>query len=428
MTAEIAILNKSAVALAADSTVTIGSENEKKTYNTVNKLFTLSKFHPVGVMIYGDADFMDVPWESLIKQYRKKLGDRAFDYVRDYALDFLEWLEAQKGLFTPAQEEKHFDVTAWAIIRSIKSDVSDEVRERAPLSAAEIKETARKQIAEWKQYADGIDPLTCTGLDFVTVLRQEYGAKLTELIHGELGGFGLDEHDLENLRLLICRCVASGAGAKTGVVVAGFGDAEMFPAVRTFQFYRSVAGKILYKEDAEDSHCVTVDSGAVVLPFAQKEVVMAFLTGCEESYTQMIDSMFDEFARTFPAVTADRIGTIVNQMRDEQRAELLARISEDIDKVKQEFSESFSRYRFRKHIQPLLSVIDALPKDELASMAGALVNLTSVKRKMSMEVETVGGPIDVAVISKGDGFVWINRKHYFRAEINPHFMETYFKR
>ena len=51
LTAEIIIMNKTAVALAADSAVTIGVEG-KKTYNTVNKLFTLSKYHPVGIMIY----------------------------------------------------------------------------------------------------------------------------------------------------------------------------------------------------------------------------------------------------------------------------------------------------------------------------------------------------------------------------------------
>ena len=39
MTAEIAIMNKMAVALAADSAVTISQEEEQKTYNTVNKLF-----------------------------------------------------------------------------------------------------------------------------------------------------------------------------------------------------------------------------------------------------------------------------------------------------------------------------------------------------------------------------------------------------
>lgn len=67
-----------------------------------------------------------------------------------------------------------------------------------------------------------------------------------------------------------------------------------------------------------------------------------------------------------------------------------------------------------------------LPKDELAAMAESLVNLTSFKRKVTLERETVGGPIDVAVISKGDGFVWIKRKHYFKPELNPQFLSKYY--
>ena len=44
---------------------------------------------------------------------------------------------------------------------------------------------------------------------------------------------------------------------------------------------------------------------------------------------------------------------------------------------------------------------------------------------LSLLVLGVGGPIDVAVISKGDGFVWIKRKHYFKAELNLHFLDNY---
>jgi hypothetical protein len=61
-------------------------------------------------------------------------------------------------------------------------------------------------------------------------------------------------------------------------------------------------------------------------------------------------------------------------------------------------------------------------------MAEALVNLTSFKRKISLEAETVGGPIDVAVISKGDGLVWIKRKHYFEPKLNPQFFDLYYWR
>lgn len=56
-------------------------------------------------------------------------------------------------------------------------------------------------------------------------------------------------------------------------------------------------------------------------------------------------------------------------------------------------------------INPILSVLSTLPKTELASMAESLVNLTSMKRHISSVSETVGGPIDVALISKGDGLV-----------------------
>ena len=38
-----------------------------------------------------------------------------------------------------------------------------------------------------------------------------------------------------------------------------------------------------------------------------------------------------------------------------------------------------------------------------------------------MDAETVGGPIDVAVISKSEGFIWIKRKLYFDKNLNNHY-------
>ena len=69
----------------------------------------------------------------------------------------------------------------------------------------------------------------------------------------------------------------------------------------------------------------------------------------------------------------------------------------------------------------------ALDKEDMANMAESFISLTSLVRRMQPGEETVGGPVDVAVISKGDGFVWINRKHYFRPELNAPFFNNYFK-
>ena len=51
-------------------------------------------------------------------------------------------------------------------------------------------------------------------------------------------------------------------------------------------------------------------------------------------------------------------------------------------------------------------------------IAEVLINLTSLRRRVSSDQETVSGPVDVAVISKGDGAVWIERKHYLDLKLN----------
>ena len=68
------------------------------------------------------------------------------------------------------------------------------------------------------------------------------------------------------------------------------------------------------------------------------------------------------------------------------------------------------------------------PKEEMAALAEALVDTTSLRRKMDSQLETVGGPIDVAIISKSDGFVWIKRKHYFDLELNKDYVQRREKR
>ena len=83
--------------------------------------------------------------------------------------------------------------------------------------------------------------------------------------------------------------------------------------------------------------------------------------------------------------------------------------------------KDFNELRRIKIVDPMMSVIRSLPKEELAAMAEALVEITSLRRKMDSDIESVAGPVDVAIISKGDGLVWIKRKHYFDPENNTEF-------
>ena len=109
MTAEVAIMNKTAVALAADSAVTITQQIGPKIYDTANKLFALSKYAPVGIMIYGNSLLMGVPWESIVKIYRKQLQSKTYDRLEEYSNNFIKFLNNDTHLIPKSIQDRHLE-------------------------------------------------------------------------------------------------------------------------------------------------------------------------------------------------------------------------------------------------------------------------------------------------------------------------------
>jgi hypothetical protein len=62
-----------------------------------------------------------------------------------------------------------------------------------------------------------------------------------------------------------------------------------------------------------------------------------------------------------------------------------------------------------------------LAVDEMANLAETLVTLESLKEKVTRPTESIGGPVDVAAITKAEGLVWIKRKHYFDLSLNARY-------
>jgi hypothetical protein len=64
-------------------------------------------------------------------------------------------------------------------------------------------------------------------------------------------------------------------------------------------------------------------------------------------------------------------------------------------------------------------VIPALPIQDAIDLADFLVQMTMQFSKYAPGPTTVGGPIEIAVFTKHEGFKWIKRKHYFNDKLNP---------
>lgn len=62
---------------------------------------------------------------------------------------------------------------------------------------------------------------------------------------------------------------------------------------------------------------------------------------------------------------------------------------------------------------------DAMPIQDAIELADFLIDLTIRYSRFSPGTATVGGPVEIAAITKYERFKWIRRKHYFGAELNP---------
>jgi hypothetical protein len=169
------------------------------------------------------------------------------------------------------------------------------------------------------------------------------------------------------------------------------------------------------------SCAISAEIGAGIYPFAQSEMVGLFMEGVDESYRQVIVTAIEGFLQGLPSVILSGLSLSAADERS-----FTARMAIAAKQIVQGFSDELSRYSRENNIDPIIDAVAVLPKEELAEMAESLVNLTSFKRRVTADPETVGGPIDVAVISKGDGLIWIKRKHYFSPELNHHFFSNYF--
>jgi len=165
---------------------------------------------------------------------------------------------------------------------------------------------------------------------------------------------------------------------------------------------------------------------ASIVAFAQSEMVSLFMNGIDDDYADFVNSFTSQaFTTGYP----DTISTALDKYLGKNDKDVVLQKIRDIGKeLSSKLGSAIRQYAKFAHSDLIVEIVNHLPKEELAAMAEALVNLTSFKRHVTRQAETVGGPIDVAVISRGDGFIWIKRKHYFSQQLNPHFLANYFNK
>ena len=420
MTAEVAILNRSAVALAADSKVSVGGGGAQKTYDSVNKIFTLSKIHPVGIMVYGNADFMRFPWETIIKQYRHQKRKKDERTIGDWGDDFCRYL---RGYGTITQDQKRDNLHT--VLQSIFSEIENRALYLAHMQGVQVQSTDYEKIFI-DQISDYVSMLRMRGPWIGDAAANRLLNKYTSVLADVTYEFAPSKKGRKFFDAAIdlaAYSLVSNAYSpqSSGIVIGGFGRAEVFPSLVSYQTDGYVGDRV--KLSQPDSAKITLKNDSSIMAFAQHDIVHRFMEGIDPDYARLLESLVST------ALVESNLKTFDTYAPKSKRgnAKLRQSVAKAANTMFQRLNRDAERYRTGEFSAPTMEMIAVLPKDELAKLAESLVDLTSLHRRVARDLETVGGPIDVAVISKGDGFIWVKRKHYFSLELNRHFELNYMR-
>lgn len=410
MTSEIAVMNQRAVALAADSAVTLIDGGRVVVRNEHRKLFNLVAGQPVGVMFYGGAEVMGHPWEQLISHYQRKLKPGAMAHIEDYAASFTGMFDHLEEFFPKERHEDEFKRLIVSVYRYIFSyaqyligSMGGQGDERA-LLAAVIEEI-------WRGYQfDGQGGpranLPCFPEGFAQTIAAQHGKDIEEVIAYAFGAYGLSAQAQQQLREIAVFAVVKDLFLEdvSGLVFAGFGEDDRYPTIVTYYASAIVGGIMKRSQKSIDS--IDGDVHSQILLFADSGAASAFIRGIDPGLEQ---HMYDGAALFLKAIADETVDAFASS-DPVQREGVRQAVQQDmLPRYFAYFYRGIARYQHQMFINPILRVLEVAGRKELAQTAAELVNLNIFKKRALAEKETVGGEVISAVISRESGFQWVNK-------------------
>ena len=436
MTTEVVVMNRGGVALAADSAVSYQVGDSLGVRNSAVKLFMLSKHRPVGVMIYGNSSLFGIPWETILKEFRKELARTHYPTLGEYGEDLIDFLRKTAAQFSEAIQDQYFLTALEGEYRRIEQTAREELADTRIFNIDDLSQTTdiafvegkiREAVEMWSEQCEAcyfeLDEVEKEGMphSLASEITGRNSGEISELIDQVFFNWEIEEKFKRLLREIAPNIILKDhfpVELFSGLVIVGFGEQEYFPSVQHIEIGGVFGDKL--KVRPRTLYQISERTPSRVLCFGDTEMVYSFLDGISSSAVEHLEDAA-VYMKNMPTATL----SLVENLAPEKREELINNIETASDSKTHEFLQELSQ-TVLKHRAKVERAIESLTIKELAQVASTFVSLSSFQQQISLDQQTVGGPVDVALISKGDGFIWIDRKHYFQPELNNHFFQTYF--
>ena len=406
MSVGVCIINRNGIALAADSAGTY--TGNKMFYNSMNKVFSLSRKYVYGAITYGATTIYNVSIDQVLKEFRTYLDSR------EHISDFFEILPLFEAFINQNSSYYKFDLAEANHCNGLIKDLVVDWGNKIKTVATEV--DAENKISEILNQLETVmrGSLKIDNYDvsaYIKTTYNDYFNMLIGMIVPELNNFPTQKECFWDY---ICNYFNLSLTNETnnymGLFFAGYGHCDAFPKFTHIELYRVVGGKIKYRlvENYEESN-----NHAQIVPLAQPDVILTFCKGISNRFINYIPQKVE-------SIINSKIDALPDTFTIDQKNALKTSLSSS----KAEIASAINTTIQNDNVKPILDSVQLIPLPEMGFLAESLVNITSLKRTFAIDgnLQTVGGPTDVAVMSKGDGFVWIKRKHYFDKQMNPDYI------
>ena len=418
MTAVIGLLNKKGIALAADSAVTRSMTNDIHGYRVVkqwtkngSQMLRLSNSAPISIMITGNGDYLNNPWEVIIRCYRRDRGDIAHSTVENCMYDFFNYVGSATNLWHDKEILMWISQLVNSLFNIVRKTLPCELIKPTSLSSQiYIEEYFNSFLKELNNFQlDVLNYDKCIQFENYTIEQfKQYAQPSIEQCLKSLNGCSqnlldaIKEHVEQTIFEVLTRYCDLLSSSST-LIFAGFGKDQDYPSIASSCVYGGIRNFVNYKALPKDVICISDERPFAFCPYAQTDVMRCLTEGLHRDLDHNIHI---DLKRYYQSVFF--VG---------KHIELSTNFLEILSEIKcgdlmKKFTEQIHNLRHNNYMDWVKRLADYDLK-AMADLADSLIDLTGFQRILTFQQEGVGGPVDLAVITKNEGFCWLRRKSWY---------------
>jgi hypothetical protein len=402
MTAQVAVLNLSGIAVASDTFVTSFTGGESKSMGNTEKIYELGPQHKVVVLHSGSIGINSIPHKLHIGEWARTLSI-PLPTLQAYADSYRTWAASEKRMLESASESAliHFTLNEqyYEIAREMDNardslHFEEGTTERKKKLA--IKGAFNKVISDYSAYLNSLEAYT--GITEKSIMKSlsDNAIDLEGKIDYIFSRFALEDGETESLVALAAQVLLriQPMAEDSELAFVGFGEEEPFGGVVRMSCRGIYAGSLIATTQ-EKFKVLPVHNASGISYFAQRDAMYGFINGYNTLIVNELKSLIEKkIEDQWGSTTDEPIGW-----------QIASQIETDL--------QEYARKTF---VSPMLTTIEAMGLNSMAALADSLVGLQAMRTYSQPGTATVGGLIEVATIDRINGVQWKRRLPFTSAD------------